>query len=36
MQRFVTFALSNALVFMPENVEVININDTVEVILLPV
>ena len=31
-----TFALSNALVFMPENVEVININDTVEVILLPV
>jgi len=31
-----TFALSNALVFMPDNVNQINVNDTVEVILLPV
>jgi len=31
-----TFALSNALVFAPENVTNININDTVETILLPV
>lgn len=30
-----TFALSNALVFIPENVSEININDDVEVILLP-
>ncbi len=30
-----TFALSNALVFIPETTENININDTVEVILLP-
>ncbi|WP_405575887.1 molybdopterin molybdotransferase MoeA [Winogradskyella sp. Asnod2-B02-A] len=31
-----TFALSNALVFMPEDVNQINLNDTLEVILLPV
>jgi len=31
-----TFALSNALAFVPEDVENINLNDTVEVILLPV
>lgn len=30
-----TFALSNALVFVPENISRIEINDTVEVILLP-
>lgn len=30
-----TFALSNALVFIPETIENININDMVEVILLP-
>ena len=31
-----TFALSNALVFMPEDVNQINLNDTLEVILLPI
>ena len=31
-----TFALSNALVFVPEDVSNININDEIEVILLPV
>ena len=30
-----TFALSNALVFVPENVSKIEINDTVDVIRLP-
>jgi len=31
-----TFALSNALVFVPETISSINVNDTVETILLPV
>ena len=31
-----TFALSNALVFVPEDVSNININDEIEVILLPI
>ncbi|WP_034040083.1 gephyrin-like molybdotransferase Glp [Wocania ichthyoenteri] len=31
-----TFALSNALVFVPEHITNVNINDTVETILLPV
>ena len=30
-----TFALANALVFVQEHIDIININDTVEVILLP-
>ena len=31
-----TFALANALVFVQEHIDIININDTVEVILLPI
>ena len=31
-----TYAVSNALIYVPENVDTININDNVEVILLPV
>ncbi len=31
-----TFALSNALVYLPENCSEIKLNDTVEVLLLPI